>query len=107
MGYSIGEGKFGRDIGYGVPAECDHPDCKEQIDRGMSYLCESCGQYFCIKHLGYSEKREINACPRCIRGNKPYEPKPDVEEWINHKLTDESWRQWRDENPEWVEKHSK
>jgi hypothetical protein len=33
MGWSVGEGKDGRDIGYGVPALCDHPDCSEQIDR--------------------------------------------------------------------------
>ena len=24
---------------------------------------------------------------------------PDHPEWIKHKLTDESWQQWRDENP--------
>jgi hypothetical protein len=26
---------------------------------------------------------------------EPFEPKPDTPEWINHKLTDESWAKWR------------
>jgi len=32
----------------------------------------------------------------------PFEPKPDIQEWIDWKLTDESWSKWRAENPEWV-----
>ncbi len=43
MGWSLGHdnrwGKFGRDIGYGVPAICDHPGCNAEIDRGLSYVC--------------------------------------------------------------------
>lgn len=104
MSYSIGTGENGRDIGYGVPAECDHPKCKGKIDRGMDYLCEGCGLYFCGSHMDYSEKREMQVCGRCKRGNPAYEPKPDVAEWVNHKLTDESWQQWRDENPEEVKR---
>ncbi len=38
MGWSIGS-DGDRDIGYGVPAECDHPDCTAEIDRGLSYVC--------------------------------------------------------------------
>ena len=29
-----GKGKDGRDIGYGVQALCDQPDCDKQMDRG-------------------------------------------------------------------------
>ena len=40
MGWSIGyDSNWDRDIGYGVPAYCDHPDCNEEIDRGLSYVC--------------------------------------------------------------------
>lgn len=59
MGWAIGTGNGGRDIGYGVPAICDQPGCDEEIDRGISYACgnfrsdSGCGQYFCSKHLNY------------------------------------------------------
>ncbi len=32
-----------------------------------------------------------------------FEPKEDCGEWTKWKLTDESWQQWRDENPEEVQ----
>jgi hypothetical protein len=124
MGWSIGS-DGDRDIGYGVPAVCDHPDCTEEIDRGLSYVCGSepygggygCGLFFCEEHRNFKEvknKRTIRVpgeetifvelCDRCYDGEPPFEPKPDVEEWIRHKLTDESWQRWRDENTEEVEK---
>jgi hypothetical protein len=65
MGWEIGyDHTWDRDIGYGVPAECDHPDCKEQIDRGLAYICGGepyggelgCGLFFCAAHLFYAEK---------------------------------------------------
>ena len=103
MGYSIGwDSTRGRDIGYGVPAICEHPDCNEEINRGMGYACgggfpeDGCGLYFCGKHL-YSCQ-----CERCLEGKEPFEHKPDTKEWIEWKLTDPSWQQWRDENPEEV-----
>jgi hypothetical protein len=104
MGWSIGfDRNWDRDIGYGVPAECDHPDCREQIDRGLAFVCggepygepDGCGLYFCGEHHGH-------VCERCERGLEPFPAKPDVPEWINWKLTDESWSQWRAENPEVV-----
>ena len=110
MGWSIGyDDNWERDIGYGVPAYCDHPDCNEEIDRGLSYVCgeepyggeRGCGLYFCSKHLRYGCGTEL--CERCYpRIKKPFKPKPDHPEWIHWKLTDESWKQWRDENPEKV-----
>lgn len=104
MGWSIGfDSKWQRDIGYGVPAVCDHPDCDKEINRGLGYVCggsphggdDGCGLFFCEQH-GYVD----DLCERCSGGKEPFEPKPDTEEWRNHKKTHESWRQWREENPE-------
>jgi len=40
MGWSIGyDEDWKRDIGYGVPSICDHPDCNKEINRGMNYVC--------------------------------------------------------------------
>lgn len=112
MGWSIGyDGNWDRDIGYGVPAVCDQPKCNEEINRGLSYVCggepyggdRGCGLYFCEKHLLYSARLPI-LCARCIRSRPAYKPKPDTQEWIKHKLTDKSWKQWRKENPEEVKK---
>ena len=110
MGWSIGfDDKWMRDIGYGVPAVCDHPDCNKEIDRGLSYVCggepyggdHGCGLFFCNEHLYYTpgEKDHIQQCERCSRNVLPFVPKPDVPEWINWKLTDDSWEQWRKDNP--------
>ena len=110
MGWSIGyDANWSRDIGYGVPAICDHPDCNEEIDRGLSHVCgnqepfggeDGCGLYFCHAHGGGS------LCAHCEAGTgKTFDAKPDSEEWVAHKLTDPSWQQWREENPEWVALH--
>lgn len=111
MGWSIGEGKDGRDIGYGVPALCDHPECSERIDRGLSYICgmintdgedRGCGLHFCSNHLLWSPKYG-QLCERCYpRLKSPFARKPDVPEWNLHKLTHHSWARWRKENPEEV-----
>lgn len=104
MGWSIGyDEHWQRDIGYGVPAWCDHPDCDEVIDRGLSYVCGGepyggefgCGLYFCGKHGGGMKR----GCPRCAAYKRPYKhPKPDHPDWINHKATDPSWAEWREVN---------
>lgn len=109
MGWSIGyDDNWNRDIGYGVPAYCDHPGCGEKIDRGLGYVCggepyggdDGCGLYFCSKHqVGYKQR-----CQCCVDGKDPFEPTPDHPTWIQWKLTDYSWQQWRDENPGDVEK---
>ena len=100
MSWSIGfDANWQRDIGYGVPAECDHPQCREQIDRGLDYVCggepyggeRGCGLYFCHAH-------QDGLCSRCRHRKRPFAAKPDVAEWIRHKLTHESWQGWRDEN---------
>lgn len=107
MGWSIGyDDTWKRDIGYGVPAYCDHPDCNEEIDRGLSYVCcdmrphggeKGCGLYFCSKHT-----RGDHKCERCVKRRKPFAAKPDHPDWIAWKLTDESWQEWRDTNPQEV-----
>ena len=118
MGWSIGyDTNWKRDIGYGVPATCDHPGCGAEIDRGLSYVCGGqpyggewgCGLYFCEKHLnlfvgGGREKRPTQLCSRCDHKTpkSPFTPTPDHPDWIRHKLTDESWATWRAENPELV-----
>lgn len=111
MGWAIGEGRDCRDIGYGVPALCDHPACNAEIDRGLSFVCgmintegedRGCGLHFCASHLSYSPKYG-QLCERCWpRQKTPFTRKPDAAEWTNHKLTDESWKRWRDENPDQV-----
>jgi len=111
MGWSIGQDiRWGRDIGYCVPAVCDHPDCNADINRGLSYVCgghpyggeRGCGLFFCRRHLRLHE-RLPQLCERCSpRRLRPFAAKPDVQEWIDWKLTDESWAEWRTKNPGWV-----
>ena len=111
MGWQVGyDSTWNRDIGYGVPATCDRPDCGEAIDRGLSYVCGSeplggehggCGLYFCGEHLFRDGKRYL--CERCLAEDPPFEPTPDTAEWAHWKLTDESWAEWRRLNPERIE----
>jgi hypothetical protein len=129
MSWSIGvDRNWNRDIGYGVPAVCDHPDCNEKIDRGLSFVCggeayggeHGCGLFLCGAHLLHGEPRDPDVdadgydqedakawaasvesstgnyfCERCLAGAKPFEPKPDIDEWVRHKATDPSWAMWR------------
>lgn len=111
MGWSIGyDNTWERDIGYGVPAHCDHPGCRHVIDRGLSYVCggepyggeHGCGLYFCYRHLYYVDKHEHQVCERCRDGKKAFNAKPDHKKWIRWKLKHESWAKWRKENPDEV-----
>jgi len=105
MGWSLGwDENWKRDIGYGVPAICDHPGCGKKIDRGLSHVCKNqqpyggdgCGLYFCSDHLTFE------GCDRCQRDDEPFKPTPDVTRWLRFKLVHSTWKQWRDENPEEV-----
>ena len=109
MGWSIGwDSSWQRDVGYGVPAICDHPGCGAAIDRGLGYVCggdpfggeQGCGLYFCELHLGGIPQR----CGRCLNDQEPFTPTADVSEWVRWKLTDESWAEWRSGNPDTVAK---
>lgn len=74
MGWSdCGTDSEGRPIGYAFEAICDHPECKKEIDRGLSYACggmhgevgvsngqggdfyPTCEKYFCEDHLLWLE----------------------------------------------------
>lgn len=110
MSWSIGyDESWQRDIGYGVPAFCDHPGCYERIDRGLSYVCggepyggeQGCGLYFCSQHL-FIDAGHPQRCERCCDGAAAFDAKPDHPTWIQHKLTDDSWADWLAENPEAV-----
>lgn len=127
MSWNLGfDDKWNRFIGYGVPAYCDHPSCNKEIDRGLSYVCggepyggeEGCGLHFCEEHLHfyYTEDEELGSCnspqlcQRCYDAkskNKElilFTPKKEHPEWINHLLTDSSWEEWRQKNPDLVKK---
>lgn len=112
MGWSVGYDElWKRWIGYGVPAYCDHPGCMKEIDRGLAHVCcgqqpyggeEGCGLFFCFEHHDGDGK-----CERCAPlgeedCSNPFEPSPEHPDWINHLLTDESWEEWRQENPDEV-----
>lgn len=107
MGWSIGfDPNWQRDIGYGVPATCDHPGCEAVIDRGLAYVCggepfggdAGCGLYFCDHHTHFAKGKPPQLCCRCCNGQEPFTPTPDRPEWTHHKMTDESWAAWRAEN---------
>jgi hypothetical protein len=99
------DSRWNRDIGYGVPATCDQPGCGADIDRGLSFVCggepyggeHGCGLFFCGEHLLVGPHRQ--QCERCVSDQPPFEATPDCREWVEWKLTDESWATWRDENP--------
>jgi hypothetical protein len=105
MGWSIGyDDNWNRWVGYGVPAYCDHPQCSEEIDRGLSYVCgndvyggeHGCGLFFCPKHQVGDHQR----CPRCAAYKRPYRrPKGEHPRWVRHVRTDTSWSEWRRTNP--------
>jgi hypothetical protein len=110
MGWSIGfDSNWDRDIGYGVPCECDHPGCSKNIDRGLAHVCGGepyggevgCGLFFCGAHLWMARGTQV--CNRCRRYRSPYKhPKPDVAGWVRWKLRHASWATWRRENPDSV-----
>jgi hypothetical protein len=113
MSWSVGyDHNQGRDIGYGVPSWCDHPGCMSVIDRGLSYVCggepyggeRGCGLYFCSAHRGLKYCRTCEN-PLVRRGRLPAPTYQSVDhpDWIHHKFTDESWGEWRENNPKWVE----
>ncbi len=126
MGYQIYQvGK--RWGGYGVPTICEQPSCTKRIDRGISFACGNepfsewgCDLYFCEKHRHYTcvlflEDSEhdcyenendcefVMLCNRCKKGKEQFDYKPEKKEWVKHLLTDESWEEWRNNNPLEVE----
>ncbi len=131
MGYAVGyDERWARDVGYGVPATCDHPGCTAEINRGLDYVCgqdvfggeHGCGLYFCHDHLesaytpdGNGDLLDDNGeeypkmCKKCVTSHETgtqqdfFVPTPDLPAWIEHKLTDADWASWRDGHPADVE----
>lgn len=113
MGWSIGyDSNWNRDVGYGVPAQCDHPGCKAEIDRGLSFVCGGepyggeygCGLFVCGEHQN-ANNHCLQLCRHCAdRRRRRLQPSADHPDWMRWKLTDESWQRWRDDNPKEVEK---
>jgi hypothetical protein len=108
MGWSIGyDTRWKRDIGYAVPAYCDAPGCREEIDRGLGYVCcgqqpyggdNGCGLFFCSKHSDMSGR-----CAHCKGGKPPYKRiAPEHPKWIAWKLVHPSWEKFRVNEPAWV-----
>lgn len=90
-----------RHIGYGVPALCDYPECGAEIDRGLSFLCEGCGLFFCADHQ-WLDLDKGTTCERCANGRPMFASSPDTAEWVNHVLTDPSWAEFRQTEPMWT-----
>lgn len=105
MSWAVGyDENWHRDIGYGVPAYCDHPGCRARIDRGLANVCcgeqpyggeRGCGLFFCEKHHSYYRVGSHGLCARCFRSRVPFTPTPDHPVWLYHKLTDPTWAEWR------------
>lgn len=106
MGYQVyWNGR--RWCGYGVPAYCDYRGCRNEIDRGVYYMCEAmystgdagdqiihdegCRDFFCDDHADHNEFHDY------------VEESPEHPEWVHHVLTDETWERWRQENPSKVQ----
>jgi len=100
MGYQVYWAN-GRWQGYGVPAYCDHKGCKEEIDRGMGFAQYKYDNqppaFFCEKHMPDFEKF-IDDYEIDLGKEHP--------EWLSHVLNDESWKQWREENPDIVKEYA-
>lgn len=84
MGWAYGRNDEGREVGYGLIACCDMPNCYTIIDRGMAYMCGNiitavtfggqgpgCGKYFCSEH----EPTDVHRCthpePECMECGEP------------------------------------
>lgn len=82
MGWAVRyDPNWRRDVGYGVPATCDYPDCSKDIDRGLGYVCGSavyggehgCGLHFCDDHLFYdyaSDGGSLQLCEKCVHNHQ-------------------------------------
>lgn len=87
--------------GYGVIAYCEHPDCNNEIHRGIDNLCHSCGLAFCCQHLHLQKVQSgeqsefIKLCDRCDfeyldkdkyypENHEFFKKKPEHPEWVKH-----------------------
>lgn len=99
MGYQV-YWHNGRWQGYGVPAYCDFPGCKIEIDRGMGFQHPDDAEHgsgvpeiFCC---GEHMNTEIDLSTFEIERKEH----PD---WLRHVLSHDSWDKWRNGHPDSVE----
>lgn len=92
MGYSVYWAN-GRWQGYGVPAYCDYPGCQEVINRGMGYQHPDDGGDLIPRVFVCNEHRYKDIESFDIK-------RKEHQDWIDHVKTDDSWKQWREENQE-------
>lgn len=96
MGWSIGwDSDHGRWRGYGVPAYCDAKGCMVEIDRGLGWVCDA--------HLGdedfNDEDHPVFVCGKHTCADVDWSDVPEHPTWLEHVLSDDSWAQWRTDNP--------
>jgi hypothetical protein len=76
----------GTQVGYGVESVCHHPDCEDQIDKGLGYVCggmheggdHGCGNYYCQDHLNLCYPEQL--CKDCAEAYDNNYPDPDDED---------------------------
>ena len=117
MGYSVYWIAYrNRWEGYGVPAVCDWPNCHVELDHGLAYRCEEhVAHEWDIdgedEKIVYLEGCDLTLCEKHRYNDEESHfaitPKPNVPEWIAFLLSDDSWAQWRAENPEKVERYER
>ena len=124
MGYAVyWTPEHNRWEGYAVPAQCDWPSCRTQVDRGLAYRCEDHGGYKLMldgAEISYSRfhcepaaEEEWEEEPGCeltfcdehraaTSDHHGVSPKGELPVWEEHMLRDESWAEWRQDNPDMV-----
>lgn len=117
MGYAVYDDPDARNLGverwagYGVPAVCDVAACTSAIDRGLAFKCEEHISYDIDEETEVETETEGEGCGLFFCGQHEHHgthegavPKPDTPEWNAHLLSDDSWQEWRERNPEKVAK---
>lgn len=103
--------KIDRGLSYicgGEPRGGDH-GCGLFFCSEMRYVCFKDDEIFDEDSVEPDELHRMESngeidtpelCPRCAANKPPYGPTPDTDEWALHVLTDDSWREWREKNPD-------
>lgn len=84
MSWARGIRDDGKEAGYDIDDVCGHPECQEEIDRGISFTCGGveylhsgygCGEWFCPNHLEFGTHGFL--CYTCIQAEE------DIEDWLH------------------------
>jgi len=111
-------GKSHKYLFFAPRLDCVHPRFSASSFEMFTPFSEyGCDRYFCGKHLqyirinGYGERCRhkndcecdiVNVCERCEKKKRLFPYKPEHPTWVKHLLTDESWVEWRKNNPQEV-----